>query len=488
MNAENTISNPLSIKEKCLATCALLFTSFAFINHSAMVSILAALFILSLVIIKQQKVNLDKPTKLLIFSFVLLFVFSLPNMIMDSLYVGKIKASSLDVPSRYLLGAIALIGLSQLRLQAKHLFMGNMIGIIIAFVLYPVWGDFVLNVDRYVHQYQYPNILVGVLAVAYMSIACMVTALISTQYFYQKQKTKTAIVAIICANLASCTLVLSGSKVALIAYPLIPLLTLVSWKHCSTEVKWLMATPLITALAFLSSKETLLFLNLVFILPLCLSVIFTEKQKVKILSIYNYSSLAVIIIISITAFYYSQTQQGQLLTQKVISESPIFHRVSIDLHTMDQSNSTTQRLEMWKSGWASFKHSPWLGQGYEERKDAHNQLIEQGEVSKHLYAFKGKGSLHNEFINTMAKKGLLGLIAILTLYLLPCLVFYKLSQQNKENYHISMAGIFIVLSFFIAGLTESLLMTTFMSSFYVCSIVLTFLALHRPQQTSPQAA
>ena len=489
MHNENTTNKPLSRKEKCLATCALLFTSFAFIHHSTMVSILATLFILSIVIIKQQKISLDKPTKLLIFSFVLLFVFSMPNMIMDSLYVGKIKASSLDVPSRYLLGAIVLIGLSQLRLKAEHLFIGNMIGIATAFALYPVWGDFILNNFRYAHQHSYEHILVGVLAVAYMAIPCMLTALISTIYFYKRGNKALTVLAIICANLASVVMVLSGSKVVLICYPLIPLLLLFTWRKTSSDIRWLMITPLITAIAFLLGKEYFAWFNIIFTIPLILTYISSENKRLRRITFFNIAALITFIAVTVALISYSQTDNGQKSIQKLTTNSVMLNRVNDELNTMDKVNSATLRIAMWKSAWASFKESPLLGQGYEQRKVFHNQFIIDEKLPKELITQKGKGSLHNEIMNALGKKGIVGLVAMLVLYLVPIYLFTRLQKTSNSNYYVGFSGVFLILSFMLAGITESLLMTTFMSSFFVISIILTYLALQRtpPAGQSEQA-
>jgi O-antigen ligase len=467
------------MKEKCLAVCALLFISFAFMNHAYMVSILAALFILSLVIVKQQKISLDQPTKLLIFSFVFLFVFSIPNMVMDSLYVGKLKASSLDVPSRYLLGAIALIGLSQLRLKAKHLFIGNLIGIIVAFAIYPIFASYILELPRYFYKSNYSSYFTGVLSVAYMAISCMLTALISGIYFHHKKQKTLTLLAFFCANLASVVMVLSASKVVLIAYFLIPLLFLFTWRKTGSEIRWIMITPLITAIAFSIGKESLALCNMVLITPLIFTYLFSNNTALRLIRIYNMLSLIVVICISTFSVFYSQTDNGQQTVKKLTSSSKMLSRINHDLNTMNKANSTTLRIGMWKSAWASFKQSPFLGQGYEERKVFHNKFVKDEKLSKRLIIHKGKNSLHSEIMNALGKKGIIGFIAILVLYFIPISIFYRLQRKNENNYYIGLSGIFIVLSFMISGLTESLLMTTRMSSFFVISITLTYLTLDR---------
>jgi len=427
------LDNQESIEYRLITFSALLFPIMAYFQHWTMVTVLLFMLALSLLKIKRKQHYVDKYGKLLVIAFVTLFISAIPNAIMDTLYAGSTKLSALDAPSRYLIGALLVLGLSQLKLNLEHLFIGVFIGLAGAFLLYPFWGSYILGLPRYFNGVaSFKHFSIDVLAVAYISIVFMMSALVASLYYIDKQQKKLVLIAIVSANLASIIMMQSGSKVALIAYPLILLLILFARKTCSTATKLLLLTPIITA-----------------------GIIFSTPK----ISLNNQSS----------------------------ADNYMQQRLFSDLSSMDKMNSTTIRLDMWKGGWLSFVDSPILGQGYEQRLDFHNSLVKKGKLKREMH--KGKSSLHNELINTMAKKGLLGIIATSLLYLLPLLLFYRAVKANNKNYYASLNGAFIVFSFVIIGFTEAPLMGTFTSTFYVLAITFAYLSLDRTETNmSPHKA
>jgi len=412
--------------------CALLFPLLAYFQHWSMITILATLFIVSVYNIKHKIFEFNQVNKWLIYAFLFLFISALPNVIMDSLYAGKAKLSALDVPSRYLCGAIILLALSRVKIKIEHLFWGVFLGLLVAFMLYPVWASYVLGFTRYFHGHPtFANVSIDVLAVAYISIVFMMSSLVGTLYFAFKKQKKLTYIALICANLASIIMMQSGSKVALLAYPLILLLIIVVWKESPHKLKVLLLTPIFTAMLLFSMPK--LTLN-------------------------------------------NNNQSENVMQQRLFS----------DLSDMDKRSSTTIRLDIWKGGWLSFVDSPVLGQGYEERIAFHNQLVDDGHIKYKMN--KGKSSLHNEFFNAIAKKGLLGLFAIALLYLAPLLFFYRAMKASSSNYYSSLNGVFIVFSFIIIGFTEAPLMGTFTSTFYVLTIILAYLSIDKTQLNANAAS
>ncbi|MCP3700623.1 MAG: O-antigen ligase family protein [Aliivibrio sp.] len=162
----------------------------------------------------------------------------------------------------------------------------------------------------------------------------------------------------------------------------------------------------------------------------------------------------------------------------------IEQRLMNDISQVDsKTTSTGLRLGMWESGMRSFIDSPILGQGYVQREFFNNQLVDDGVIIEQLRIKrgKGKGSLHNEFINAMAKKGIIGLIAVLSIYLVPFYFFVYFLRKNEANFYPALAGISFIGTFAIVGLTEAALMQTGSSLMYIFSIIFVFLSLDRTE-------
>ncbi len=138
-------------------------------------------------------------------------------------------------------------------------------------------------------------------------------------------------------------------------------------------------------------------------------------------------------------------------------------------------NSLGRRLDLWKTAWVTFKTHPISGPNYQQRAEIKQRLIEQGEISRHI-GDDGKASAHNELLNAMSHKGLLGLAAILLLYLVPGQFFWRASRAARcqEQRIIAGAGLAFVLSFAICGLAEALLMSGRLATIYALVIVVLY--------------
>ena len=120
-----------------------------------------------------------------------------------------------------------------------------------------------------------------------------------------------------------------------------------------------------------------------------------------------------------------------------------------------KNTSVGLRFEMWRAAVREFQQSPVIGLGFTRRGEYREQLIDEG----YLVSSDGSGSAHNEFFDALSKRGLLGVLAILMLYMVPAWIFLRqfLHSKSKEQKAVSIAGLCMVTVYVMAGLTERFL-------------------------------
>ena len=122
----------------------------------------------------------------------------------------------------------------------------------------------------------------------------------------------------------------------------------------------------------------------------------------------------------------------------------------------DKVSSIGERLDMWKIGSKAFLEHPISGWGLKELDYYKKNLADKDIVTKASISFS---HLHNQFIDELAKKGILGGIAILSIFIVPLHLFYRkvVDQGNKRIKFISILGIIHVLSTIIYCMSQAFL-------------------------------
>ncbi len=121
----------------------------------------------------------------------------------------------------------------------------------------------------------------------------------------------------------------------------------------------------------------------------------------------------------------------------------------------DSTTSVGARLEMWRTSLILFPMRPLLGWGKEGYIKGTEQLVEAGRVrlvpGEHTHP-------HNEYLDALVKRGLLGLIALLVLYITPLVVFSRhIRDVNPAARPYAIAGASLIISYLCFGLTQSFL-------------------------------
>ncbi|MDX1756773.1 MAG: O-antigen ligase family protein [Marinobacter sp.] len=126
-------------------------------------------------------------------------------------------------------------------------------------------------------------------------------------------------------------------------------------------------------------------------------------------------------------------------------------------YVQDGRNATSVglRLDMWKTGLTAFQQSPFIGVGPTAYESIEREMIDAGEVHPNIADFR---HLHNQFIDVLAKAGLVGLIGYLLMLAIPCLLFLRhLRSPSSATRALAVAGACFMLGHGAFNLTQSLL-------------------------------
>lgn len=153
------------------------------------------------------------------------------------------------------------------------------------------------------------------------------------------------------------------------------------------------------------------------------------------------------------------------------------HEISTDLHKYNEGytySSIGTRLELWQGGVEIIKEKPlwgWGDAGYESRLQ---ELIDSGRIKPHLLSHP-----HNEFLYISSHYGLIGGCALLLLYLMPIVLFYRSERHliSKLQIPLAISGPVIAISYIDFGLSQAFFAHTNGVMFYAFSIVILYSAI-----------
>lgn len=119
----------------------------------------------------------------------------------------------------------------------------------------------------------------------------------------------------------------------------------------------------------------------------------------------------------------------------------------------DPDTSLGARFEMWRGASQLALSKPLLGWGEANYNSAMRALVEQGKAHEIVTHF---GHPHNEFLNAAAKRGLLGVLALLALYLVPLKMFAGgLRSPNLTCRSLATAGTLLPVAYIDFGLSQA---------------------------------
>lgn len=100
---------------------------------------------------------------------------------------------------------------------------------------------------------------------------------------------------------------------------------------------------------------------------------------------------------------------------------------------LDKTNLNTSlgiRFQLWASAWQSFTEKPLFGWGNHGLQQFKSEQLKEGDISPFIYHFKSHA--HNQFLDEMAKRGIIGLFALLAIFMVPIYLVRK-NMPDKDN-------------------------------------------------------
>ena len=157
--------------------------------------------------------------------------------------------------------------------------------------------------------------------------------------------------------------------------------------------------------------------------------------------------------------------------------------ISLYLSGQNKNTSLGHRFEIWKSSVDSFIEKPLFGWGYHGVRQSQEQQYKQGLITKAAYDFNSHA--HNQFLDEMAKRGIIGLSALLALLLIPLYLFkqYLKPSFTPETRTLAAAGVVVVLSTIDYSLSQAFLYHSSGLVFYCASIIFLYSAVRSQQPT-----
>lgn len=95
-----------------------------------------------------------------------------------------------------------------------------------------------------------------------------------------------------------------------------------------------------------------------------------------------------------------------------------------------KDTSSGVRIDMWKIGEYAFREHPITGWSLQDLNSYKENLVKLGIINKASIPFS---HLHNQFIDDLTKKGILGGIGILGIFIVPFIYFYRENRKYKDS-------------------------------------------------------
>ena len=154
----------------------------------------------------------------------------------------------------------------------------------------------------------------------------------------------------------------------------------------------------------------------------------------------------------------------------IVNARSVFDLVPLELftgeyrYTMLQS-SMGQRLEMWRVAWQLFLHAPLTGMGTGSYMSAAQKMVDEDAAPPVTAIYDHP---HNEFLDALSSRGLVGLLALLLLYGMPAWLFARtLNSAEPARMGASLGGLLVCVGFPVFGLSETMLVHSVTLGWYV---------------------
>ena len=166
------------------------------------------------------------------------------------------------------------------------------------------------------------------------------------------------------------------------------------------------------------------------------------------------------------------------------------HRIDLvasNLKAFDRGHESTSigvRLQLWKAAWLIFTQHPWFGVGMGGFKEWMGPMQQAGLLTPMAADF-GRQEVHSEILSRLSQLGLVGLCAILAVYVVPVWLFWhRLRCADPASRAAARMGLAFVVGFVVYGLTVETFDLTMTAAFYALTTAV-LLAAAYPLNSQP---
>lgn len=146
--------------------------------------------------------------------------------------------------------------------------------------------------------------------------------------------------------------------------------------------------------------------------------------------------------------------------------------------------SVGQRLEQWRAAYQLIKMHPWTGWGHFGNRDGKQMLVDQGQAHPSIMDY---GHAHNEIIDMLAKRGIIGFIFLLSFYAIPLYLFWPSQKRmcsipeeiKGKVLGIRLAATMLPIAYFCFGWTQVFFAHNSGNMFYIFGLAAFWGALQR---------
>ena len=154
----------------------------------------------------------------------------------------------------------------------------------------------------------------------------------------------------------------------------------------------------------------------------------------------------VTIILALAIVVYAVPQTG---IQSRVNEG--ITDVKMYISGQEKATSLGARFEMWQGALTLIAEKPLTGWGWDGYAIGMQALVDKGEVIQ----FAADNHAHNEYLDNFARRGILGFLTLLALYLIPLRLFARrLKSDNLELRALATAGAILPVAFMDFGLSQ----------------------------------
>ncbi|RDK12105.1 O-antigen ligase family protein [Cupriavidus lacunae] len=193
-------------------------------------------------------------------------------------------------------------------------------------------------------------------------------------------------------------------------------------------------------------------------IPIFLGIALISSRSIQIgrkLALVTAATLVLVVGMSHAKLVMDRIYQAQRDVQQYVDHTNI-------------DTSIGMRFQIWQGSFVIFREHPIFGVGVDKYRDALKELAERKIISQETSTFAHS---HNEFMFNAARLGLLGLAALLAVYLVPAYYFSRdLRHTDREVRSVACMGLSLITGIFVLGLTDVVFLWWEVFPFYAISI------------------